>query len=63
MTQAIAPPLSFSEFLETNPDDGNRYELINDVRLLMQPQEPKNGASVPALRAISLICDPFAKTS
>jgi Uma2 family endonuclease len=29
MPQAIAPPLSFLEFLETAPEDGNRYELIN----------------------------------
>ena len=29
MTQAIVGPLSFSEFLETRPDDGKRYELVN----------------------------------
>lgn len=33
MTQAIAPPLSFLEFLETTPDDGNRYELVNGERV------------------------------
>jgi Uma2 family endonuclease len=33
MTQAIAPPLSFLEFLETYPEDGNRYELINGERV------------------------------
>ena len=33
MTQAITPPLSFLDFLETNPDDGNRYELINGERV------------------------------
>lgn len=29
MTQALASPLSFQEFLETIPEDGNRYELVN----------------------------------
>ena len=29
MTQAIIRPLSFAEFLETCPDDGKRYELVN----------------------------------
>ena len=33
MTQAIAPPLSFLEFLETTPEDGNRYELVNGERV------------------------------
>ena len=33
MTQAIAPPLSFLDFLETTPDDGNRYELVNGERV------------------------------
>ncbi|ASC71463.1 hypothetical protein XM38_024150 [Halomicronema hongdechloris C2206] len=33
MTQAIAPPLNFLEFLETLPDDGNRYELVNGERV------------------------------
>jgi len=33
MPQAVAPPLSFLEFLETNPDDGNRYELVNGERV------------------------------
>ncbi|MGF1524060.1 MAG: Uma2 family endonuclease [Leptolyngbyaceae cyanobacterium] len=29
MTQAVAKPLSFVKFLETCPDDGRRYELVN----------------------------------
>ncbi|MEM9165106.1 MAG: Uma2 family endonuclease [Cyanobacteria bacterium P01_F01_bin.4] len=29
MTQAIAKPISFNEFLETCPEDGKRYELVN----------------------------------
>lgn len=29
MTQAITRPLSFNDFLETCPDDGKRYELVN----------------------------------
>ncbi|WP_346293808.1 Uma2 family endonuclease [Sphaerothrix gracilis] len=29
MTQAIAQPLSFLDFLEACPDDGKRYELVN----------------------------------
>ena len=33
MTQAIAPPLSFLDFLETTPEDGNRYELVNGERV------------------------------
>jgi Uma2 family endonuclease len=33
MTQALALPLSFLEFLETTPDDGNRYELVNGERV------------------------------
>lgn len=33
MPQAVAPPLSFLEFLETNPDNGNRYELVNGERV------------------------------
>ncbi|MBE9137471.1 Uma2 family endonuclease [Nodosilinea sp. LEGE 07088] len=33
MTQAIAPPLSFLNFLETTPEDGNRYELVNGERV------------------------------
>jgi Uma2 family endonuclease len=33
MTQAIASPLSFLDFLETTPDDGNRYELVNGERV------------------------------
>lgn len=33
MTQAVAPPLSFLEFLKTSPDDGNRYELVNGERV------------------------------
>lgn len=33
MTQALAPPLSFLDFLETTPEDGNRYELVNGVRV------------------------------
>lgn len=33
MTQALALPLSFLEFLETSPDDGNRYELVNGERV------------------------------
>jgi len=33
MTQALAPPLSFLEFLETMPEDGNRYELVNGERV------------------------------
>ena len=33
MTQAIAPTLSFLDFLETTPEDGNRYELVNGERV------------------------------
>ncbi|MBD2428146.1 Uma2 family endonuclease [Phormidium sp. FACHB-1136] len=33
MTQALALPLSFLEFLETTPDDGNRYEFVNGERV------------------------------
>lgn len=33
MTQAIAPPFSFLNFLETTPEDGNRYELVNGERV------------------------------
>lgn len=33
MTQAISPPLSFLEFLETTPEDGKRYELVNGERV------------------------------
>jgi len=33
MIQAIAPPLSFLDFLETTPEDGNRYELVNGERV------------------------------
>jgi Uma2 family endonuclease len=33
MTQAYAPPLSFLDFLETMPEDGNRYELVNGERV------------------------------
>lgn len=33
MTQAIAPPLSFLDFLKTLPEDGNRYELVNGERI------------------------------
>ena len=33
MTQAITSPLSFLEFLETTPEDGNRYELVNGERV------------------------------
>jgi len=33
MTPALAPPLSFLEFLETLPEDGNRYELVNGERV------------------------------
>lgn len=33
MTPALAPPLSFLEFLETTPDDGYRYELVNGERV------------------------------
>jgi Uma2 family endonuclease len=34
MNPAIAvPPLSFLEFLETAPEDGNRYELVNGERV------------------------------
>lgn len=29
MPQAIVNPVSFTEFLETCPDDGKRYELVN----------------------------------
>lgn len=29
MIQAVTNPLSFVEFLEACPDDGNRYELVN----------------------------------
>ncbi|NEQ29604.1 MAG: Uma2 family endonuclease [Leptolyngbya sp. SIO4C5] len=29
MTQAIAQPLGFVDFLEAYPDDGKRYELVN----------------------------------
>ena len=29
MTQATVRSISFSEFVETCPDDGNRYELVN----------------------------------
>ncbi len=33
MTPAIAPALSFLAFLETLPEDGNRYELVNGERV------------------------------
>ncbi|MEO1209541.1 MAG: Uma2 family endonuclease [Cyanobacteria bacterium J06638_20] len=33
MTPAIAQPLSFLTFLETMPEDGNRYELVNGERV------------------------------
>ena len=33
MTQTVATPLSFLEFLETSPEDGNRYELVNGERV------------------------------
>lgn len=33
MPQALARPLSFLEFLETTPDDGHRYELVNGERV------------------------------
>ncbi|MEL6936687.1 MAG: Uma2 family endonuclease, partial [Cyanobacteria bacterium J06607_17] len=33
MIQALPKPLSFVEFLEACPDDGNRYELVNGQRV------------------------------
>ena len=49
MTQAVAPPLGFLEFLETTPEDGKRYELVNGERVQLMATRAHKARSDQAI--------------